>query len=177
MRKLFRACRFGAALALLLICNRSFAQGCDEHVVDVDIPQKCKGVEIVEQYCESPGTPCIYCYMGYGVCSQTGYEYTTANVGPDDSCGGGSGGCCENLSQCSQDGSGGSVCDTCSCQCVAGSSPIIIDTTGKGFHLTSAVAGVMFDIRGDGRPIQVAWTADDSGNAFLALDRNHNGRV
>jgi hypothetical protein len=35
----------------------------------------------------------------------------------------------------------------------------------------------MFDIRGDGRPIQLAWTASDSGNAWLALDRNHNGII
>jgi hypothetical protein len=36
---------------------------------------------------------------------------------------------------------------------------------------------VIFDIRGNGRPAQVAWTAADSGNAFLALDRNHDGRI
>jgi hypothetical protein len=31
-----------------------------------------------------------------------------------------------------------------------GCSPIIIDTEGEGFHLTSAEIGVIFDIRGDG---------------------------
>jgi hypothetical protein len=56
-------------------------------------------------------------------------------------------------------------------------SPIIIDTTGHGFHLTSAEGGVIFDIVGDGRPIQIAWTSATSGNAFLALDRNHNGKI
>lgn len=63
--------------------------------------------------------------------------------------------------------------------CVAGRcvSPIIIDTTGQGFHLTSAQNGVRFDIRGDGTPIQIAWTAPGSGDAFLALDRNHNGTI
>ena len=35
----------------------------------------------------------------------------------------------------------------------------------------------MFDIHATGHPIQIAWTAADSGNAFLALDRNHNGRI
>ena len=58
-----------------------------------------------------------------------------------------------------------------------GGSPIIVDTTGRGFHLTSANSGVIFDIAGDGRPVQIAWTAADSGNAFLALDRNHNGKI
>jgi hypothetical protein len=52
-----------------------------------------------------------------------------------------------------------------------------VDTTGKGFHLTSSADGVMFDMAGDGHPIKIAWTAADSGNAFLALDRNHNGKI
>jgi len=68
------------------------------------------------------------------------------------------------------------------CPCVNGvcpgcTSPIVIDTTGEGFHLTSAEDGVLFDFYGNGRPIQVAWTAAGSGNAFLALDRNHNGKI
>jgi len=62
----------------------------------------------------------------------------------------------------------------CQCEFV---SPIIVDTTGKGFHLTSAQDGVVFDIAGDGHPIQMAWTAATSGNAFLALDRNGNGKI
>ena len=56
-------------------------------------------------------------------------------------------------------------------------SPILIDTLGNGFRLTSAANGVSFDIRGDGNPIQIAWTEADSGNAFLALDRNGNGTI
>jgi hypothetical protein len=56
-------------------------------------------------------------------------------------------------------------------------SPIVIDTEGAGFHLTSAADGVTFDIAGDGHPVQIAWTAPGSRNAFLALDRNHNGRI
>ena len=35
----------------------------------------------------------------------------------------------------------------------------------------------MFDIAGNGTQVQVAWTAIGSGNAFLVLDRNHNGRI
>ncbi|MGA8493207.1 MAG: hypothetical protein WB711_22485 [Terriglobales bacterium] len=62
------------------------------------------------------------------------------------------------------------------CQCEF-ASPIIVDTTGKGFHLTSAQNGVVFDIAGDGHPIQMAWTSATSRNAFLALDRNHNGKI
>lgn len=35
----------------------------------------------------------------------------------------------------------------------------------------------MFDIAGDGHPVKIAWTAANSGNAFLALDLNHNGKI
>ena len=56
-------------------------------------------------------------------------------------------------------------------------SPIIVDTTGRGFHLTSAENGVLFDIHATGRPVLISWTAFGSGNAFLALDRNHNGKI
>jgi hypothetical protein len=64
---------------------------------------------------------------------------------------------------------------TCSCNCTP--SPIIIDVGGNGFQLTSAEDGVVFDIFGDGRSIQISWTAAGSGNAFLALDRDGNGSI
>lgn len=66
------------------------------------------------------------------------------------------------------------------CTCVDGppcASPIIVDTTGQGFQLTSAADGVIFDISGTGDPGLIAWTDRKSGNAFLALDRNHNGKI
>jgi len=69
-----------------------------------------------------------------------------------------------------------SGCDPSSdLQCLG--SPIIIDTTGHGFALTNSQNGVRFDIRGDGKPVQIAWTAAGSRNAFLALDRNGNGTI
>ena len=77
-------------------------------------------------------------------------------------------------------GGGGSlspVCTSSGWQCQQNNSPIIVDTTGNGFHLTSADGGVTFDIQGNGYPIQIAWTAPASGNAFLALDRNGNGKI
>jgi hypothetical protein len=52
-----------------------------------------------------------------------------------------------------------------------------VDTSGEGFHLTSAKDGVMFDIRGDGKKIKLAWTAPGHSNAFLALDRNGDGKI
>jgi len=56
-------------------------------------------------------------------------------------------------------------------------SPIIIDSTGQGFHLTSAADGVYFDMSGTGHMTHIAWTQPGSGNAFLALDRNGNGMI
>jgi len=53
--------------------------------------------------------------------------------------------------------------------CTPPPSPIIIDVNGDGFELTSAADGVMFDISGTGHPIQIAWTAFRSDDAWLCL--------
>jgi len=58
-----------------------------------------------------------------------------------------------------------------------GDSPIIIDTLGNGFDLTDAARGVNFDLNTDGVSEQIAWTAPDSDEGFLALDRNGNGTI
>jgi hypothetical protein len=63
----------------------------------------------------------------------------------------------------------------CGCCCNNGS-PILIDVDGSGFNLTDVTHGVMFNISGTG-PVQMAWTAQGSTNAFLFLDRNGNGIV
>jgi hypothetical protein len=59
-------------------------------------------------------------------------------------------------------------------------SPIIVDTEGEGFRLTSAQTGVAFDISGTGHPVQLAWTDGHFHNAFLALPGPdglvHNGK-
>lgn len=56
-------------------------------------------------------------------------------------------------------------------------SPIIIDVTGSGFLLTDANSGVNFDLANIGTPQSISWTAPDSTNAFLVLDRNGNGKI
>jgi hypothetical protein len=55
--------------------------------------------------------------------------------------------------------------------------PIIVDTAGDGFELTSASDGVWFDLKGDGTPQRIAWTLPDSDDGWLAMDRNGNGRI
>jgi hypothetical protein len=175
-----------AALALaasLPFVGRVSAQGCDEGILTYTITCDTATHGIVQaSRCSnfgSGGGSCEYCYQGSGDCidsKKIDHQYFLASESEDESCPTCSSGCCQNPTQCYQDGSG-QVCDQSSCTCQPGNSPIIIDTTGKGFLLTSAEAGVMFDIRGNGDPMQIAWTAPGSGNAFLALDRNHNGRI
>jgi hypothetical protein len=55
--------------------------------------------------------------------------------------------------------------------------PVIIDTARDGYRLTSVENGVRFDLNADGIPEQVAWTRRDADDAFLAMDRNGNGRI
>ncbi len=56
-------------------------------------------------------------------------------------------------------------------------SPIVIDIQGDGFGLTNAREGVAFDLDADGASERVAWTASGSDDAWLTLDRDHNGKI
>jgi hypothetical protein len=64
--------------------------------------------------------------------------------------------------------------DTCRCEVT---SPILIDVQGNGFDLTDAQHGVRFNFNGDGHRQMYAWTAANSDDAWLALDRNGNGII
>ncbi len=56
-------------------------------------------------------------------------------------------------------------------------SPIVINFDDGDYRLTGANSPVAFDMRGDGHPLRMGWTAAGADEAFLWLDRNHNGRV
>jgi len=98
------------------------------------------------------------CVLGFSQIVTT-FNPSACTTDPPDS-GGGGGGCAQLL------GSDGGPAPLQTC---GDTSPIIIDTEGEGFRLTAAYNGVLFDIQGDGHPVQIGWTAQRSRNAFLAL--------
>ncbi|MCC7308691.1 MAG: hypothetical protein IT173_14085 [Acidobacteria bacterium] len=63
------------------------------------------------------------------------------------------------------------------CDCSPWISPIVVDVSGNGFDLTNSYNGVNFDITSDGLTEQISWTAANSDDAWLALDRNQNGSI
>jgi hypothetical protein len=55
--------------------------------------------------------------------------------------------------------------------------PILLDLGMNGFHLSGPDPAVSFDIDADGAPDNLAWTRAGSDDAFLCMDRNHNGKI
>lgn len=179
MRSFLRVLALIAA-AMLFLVDRVSAQGCDEGIINytVSCDTADKGIVNASRCWSFGGSPCEYCSQGSGDCidsKKVDHPYYLANVSYDETCPDCGPPCPPPPPYCG--GGESPVCNSGTWSCQQNNSPIIIDTTGKGFQLTSAEAGVAFDIRGDDHPIRLAWTAGGSGIAFLALDRNHNGKI
>jgi hypothetical protein len=55
--------------------------------------------------------------------------------------------------------------------------PVLLDLRQDGFHLSGPEPAVSFDIDADGIQDRIAWTKEGEDDAFLCLDRNHNGLI
>jgi hypothetical protein len=117
--------------------------------------------------------PCSPCGTGYD------QDPATCECTPADTDGGGGGedGACEGAqteAACLAD----LTADGCWDRSVCGSSsPVVIDVAGDGFRLTDAAHGVEFDLNNNGAKEKLSWTVAGTDDAWLALDRNHNGWI
>jgi hypothetical protein len=121
--------------------------------------------------CAQMGQACYY-YFGdccSGVCGELSGTCIPCEVNPQDNH---SGCMSEECMNCY--GQGGTFCSEGGGNCWT---PILIDIQGNGFDMTDGPHGVNFDPDGNGTTIRTAWTSANADDAWLVLDRNHNGTI
>jgi hypothetical protein len=135
------------------------------------------GKRIISTVCNTDNASCVaqveVCKISNGVRTTHNINLSCGGIGGGGG-GGGGDGCCSDfiIPECPP--SEPWDCELCTC---GNPSPVVIDTQGNGFDLTDAAGGVSFDINGNGTAEQLAWTSADSDDAWLALDRDGNGRI
>jgi hypothetical protein len=169
----------GSISTTVTTCDDTSINSIDQYFlgcVIVDEPdEQCENIPASNGFAPNstiyPAGGCAHGYTSYGGCCRSACPQTSCNgsqygqtfCGPKDICTFPNGGCpsgCEAFGDC----------------CVR-TSPILIDTAGNGYNLTSVTNGLRFDITGEGHPKLKSWTAANSDDAFLVLDRNGNGTI
>jgi hypothetical protein len=126
----------------------------------------------------SPITPLEYRFIGWSGVVNSSQETVTFQMPGQDT------GLCANFTYVGS-GSGDTYSDPENedLSCFPGidvnchSSPVIINLEKGDYRLTGRNAPVLFDMAGTGQPRPMGWTAAGTDEAFLWLDRNHNGKV
>ncbi len=131
------------------------------------------GEVVLNYYTQQCGYPSGNGGQDDGNCAGGAYDCDWDWYCGDDLC------CCEygssDAPECGYYGDSG-YCSDDGC-CSQDLEDIVIAISGGGYSLTSPSDGVPFDMTGSGKKIRVAWTAAGSDTAFLALDRNGNGKI
>jgi hypothetical protein len=65
----------------------------------------------------------------------------------------------------------------CSADWPSGCSPIVVNLADGPYRLIGSTDPVRFDMSGSGTETLLGWTARGADEAFLCLDRNHDGRI